>query len=94
MALRSRLSDPRVWVRIYSIIAGAWVLLMIPSLLWWKDSLLWVIAMSCYANFAGSMASLQAARADVNSSTAEDLARLEQKIDAMRGRINLLTRGR
>jgi len=94
VALRSRLSDPRVWVRIYSIIAGAWVLLMIPSLLWWKDSLLWVIAMSCYANFAGSMASLQAARADVNSSTAEDLARLEQKIDAMRGRINLLTRGR
>jgi len=83
-----------VWVRIYSIIAVAWVLLMIPSLLWWKDSLLWVIAMSCYANFAGSMASLQAARADVNSSTAEDLARLEQKIDAMRGRINLLTRGR
>jgi len=94
VALRSRLSDPRVWVRIYSIIAAAWVLLMIPSLLWWKDSLLWVIAMSCYANFAGSMASLQAARADVNSSTAEDLARLEQKIDAMRGRINLLTRGR
>jgi len=94
VSLRSRLSDPQVWVRIYSIIAAAWVLLMIPSLLWWKDSLLWVIAMSCYANFAGSMASLQAARADVNSSTAEDLARLEQKIDAMRGRINLLTRGR
>ena len=58
-----------------------WAGLMLPSLLWWKESLVWVIIMSCYANFAGSMASLQSARADRNSPTCEDLQRIERKVD-------------
>lgn len=28
-----------------------WVLMAIPTLLWWKDSVLWVAIMSLYANY-------------------------------------------
>lgn len=29
---------------------GVWGLLLIPSLIWWKNSILWVIFISIYAN--------------------------------------------
>jgi hypothetical protein len=32
----------------------AWVLLLVPTLLWWTHSLLWVIIMSWWANVAAS----------------------------------------
>jgi hypothetical protein len=75
--------SPATWVKVHTVAAVIWALLLIPSLLWWKNSLIWVIAMSCYANFAGSMASVQAARADCNSPTREDLERLDHKISAL-----------
>ena len=78
--MRLRMPSPAVWVRIHTTLACMWALLMIPSLMWWKESLVWVIAMSCYANFAGSMASLQAARADLNSPTTEDLERANARL--------------
>lgn len=28
-----------------------WVLMIVPTLLWWKDSVLWVACMSLYANW-------------------------------------------
>lgn len=31
--------------------AGIWLLLLIPTLLWWKESILWVAFMSLYANY-------------------------------------------
>lgn len=31
-----------------------WVVLLIPTLLWWKDSLIWVVIMSWWANVAAS----------------------------------------
>ena len=74
---------PRTWMKIHTVAAVIWALLLIPSLLWWKSSLLWVIAMSCYANFAGSMASLQAARADCNSPTKEDLDKLDRRVSEL-----------
>lgn len=93
--LADKIGDPTIWVRVHTTLAVTWILLFIPSLLWWKNSLMWVIAMSCYANFAGSMASLQAARADSNSVSMEDLRRVEGKVDALLGKVNLLmARGR
>lgn len=41
--------------------------LLVPTLLFWRDSLLWVIAMSLYANFVGHFSAWQAARAELNS---------------------------
>jgi hypothetical protein len=44
--------------------AGLWAALLVPTLLWWRDSILWVAAMSLYANFIGHWSAYQAARAE------------------------------
>lgn len=36
--------------RCHLVAAVMWVGLAIPSLIWWKDSVLWVILISIYAN--------------------------------------------
>ena len=41
-----------------------WVMLLIPSILWWKDSILWVIFLSIYANIASHLAGYSGARAE------------------------------
>ena len=43
----------------------AWAVLLVPSVLWWRDSLVWVVVMSAWANFAGHFSSWQAARVEV-----------------------------
>jgi len=40
-----------------------WGLLAVPSILWWKDSILWVIFISLYANVATHLSGYEAARA-------------------------------
>lgn len=41
-----------------------WMLLLVPTLLWWKDSILWVAIMSIWANVASHWSGYQAARAE------------------------------
>lgn len=48
----------------HACLAGAWALALIPTLLWWRDSVLWVAAMSLYANFIGHVSAMQGARAE------------------------------
>lgn len=40
-----------------------WALALIPTILWWKNSILWVAFMSLYANFVGHYSSYEAAKA-------------------------------
>lgn len=44
--------------------ALAWAVLIVPTLLFWKSSILWVASMSLYANFIGHWSAYQAARAE------------------------------
>jgi hypothetical protein len=37
-----------------------WILMIIPTLLWWKDSILWVLVLSLYANIEASAAAMEA----------------------------------
>jgi hypothetical protein len=46
------------------VLAGVWALLLIPTLLLWKSSVLWVSAMSLYANFVGHLSAAKASRAE------------------------------
>lgn len=46
------------------VMMGVWALLLIPTLIWWKDSILWVAGMSLYANFVGHFSAYQAVRAE------------------------------
>lgn len=42
----------QLWI--WGLFTVGWVLLLVPTLLWWQDSLLWVIIMSWWANVAAS----------------------------------------
>lgn len=44
-----------------------WLVLIVPSLLWWKESLPWLVLMSVWANLAGHFAAWQGARSEENA---------------------------
>lgn len=48
-----------------------WALMAAPTILWFRDSIMWVAFMSLYANFAAEMAGYQAARAEDSNSEKE-----------------------
>jgi hypothetical protein len=54
----------RQWRHIHAGLTIAWLILIIPSMLLWKDSVPWLVFMSVWANVAGSFGSWQAARAE------------------------------
>ncbi|HDT5878386.1 TPA: hypothetical protein QHC10_003488 [Klebsiella quasipneumoniae subsp. similipneumoniae] len=58
--------------RCHLVAAVMWVGLTIPSLIWWKDSVLWVILISIYANIVGHLSGYSAARADQAAEENED----------------------
>ncbi|HBQ0137153.1 TPA: hypothetical protein ME981_001959 [Klebsiella pneumoniae] len=58
--------------RCHLVAAVMWVGLAIPSLIWWKDSVLWVILISIYANIVGHLTGYSAARADQAAEESED----------------------
>ena len=58
--------------RCHLVAAVMWVGLAIPSLSWWKDSVLWVILISIYANIVGHLSGYSAARADQAAEESED----------------------
>ncbi|HHE0232727.1 TPA: hypothetical protein ACOZ2Y_000941 [Klebsiella pneumoniae] len=58
--------------RCHLVAAVMWVGLAIPSLIWWKDSVLWVIFISIYANIVGHLSGYSAARADQAAEESED----------------------
>ncbi|HHC1009989.1 TPA: hypothetical protein ACN7UL_001468 [Klebsiella pneumoniae] len=58
--------------RCHLVAAVMWVGLAIPSLIWWKDSVLWVILIIIYANIVGHLSGYSAARADQAAEESED----------------------
>jgi len=58
----------RGWKVVHRCLAGVWLLLAIPTLLWWRESILWVAFMSLYANVASHWSAAQAAEADEHAS--------------------------
>ncbi|EIX9475735.1 hypothetical protein ML049_000025 [Klebsiella pneumoniae] len=63
---------PVIIKRCHLVAAVMWVGLAIPSLIWWKDSVLWVILISIYANIVGHLSGYSAARADQAAEESED----------------------
>lgn len=50
------------WVHL--VLAAAWALLIIPTVIWWKNSILWVAGCSLYANVVAHLAAYAGARAE------------------------------
>lgn len=48
---------------------AVWLVLTIPTLLWWRETILWVALMSVWANVASHFGAWQAARAEVAAET-------------------------
>lgn len=52
------------WVKFHGIATVTWIALVVPTVIWWKESLLWVALMSCYANVGTHWSAYQASRAE------------------------------
>lgn len=59
--MKNFLSSNKVAVKVHLSLAALWVALMPPTVLFWKDSVLWIGVMSCYALVGAHLASYQAA---------------------------------
>lgn len=58
--------SPRVHLIAHRTMQVLWLLLIVPTLLWWRESVLWVAFMSLYANFAAHSAAAEAAEAKMH----------------------------
>jgi len=56
--------------RVHLFLALIWAVLTIPTLLWWKNSILWVSLMSIYAIVISHLAAYSAAHAEKAASQA------------------------
>lgn len=56
--------SPRRVAQVHYVLAVVWALLLLPTLLWWRDSVFWVAAMSLYANLVGHLSAAKASRAE------------------------------
>lgn len=58
--------------RFHAVMVGVWVALIVPSLLWWSESVLWVICISLWANVATHWGAWQASRAETAAETTNE----------------------
>jgi hypothetical protein len=52
------------WCQFHKFMVIVWIVLAVPTVLWWKESILWVAFLSLYANAATHFSAWQAARAE------------------------------
>lgn len=58
------LQDKTFLRRFHASAVIVWLILIIPTLLWWKEAIVWVAIMSIWANVASHWAAWQASRAE------------------------------
>ena len=75
------MSNMRKRVLVHGLVAFTQVALSIPALLWWKNSVLFVIGLSLFANFYSAVSALEAADDSKVMKRLDELERniLEQK---------------
>lgn len=61
------------------IFTFVWIALTAPSLLWWKDSILWVILISIWANIVGHFSAYLAARSEAAQSQGHNLTEADRQ---------------
>lgn len=63
--LIDKLDDAPFHVRFNLIMTAVWLVLLPFTLIFWKDSVTWIVLMSWYANFVGHISAWTAAKAEV-----------------------------
>lgn len=62
-----KMPGARTWMWIHGTLAPLWFLLIIPTVLLWSESVLWIGLISCYANAVGHFSAWQGSRAEKES---------------------------
>jgi hypothetical protein len=70
---------------LHRVIAAIWLLLAVPTILWWHESVLWVAFCSLYANSITHWGVAQSASAEVAAVSAQT-ANVEAEEVTVRGR--------
>lgn len=56
---------PATWLaRVNAVLTCVWLVLAVPAIVWWRDSVPFLVGVSVYANVAGHLAAWQGARAE------------------------------
>jgi multisubunit Na+/H+ antiporter MnhG subunit len=66
------LNSPKFWRNFNGVCTVIWTLLIIPTVLWWTDSIVWVVFMSLWANIASHLAGYVAGRTEVKEDKREE----------------------
>jgi hypothetical protein len=64
--------SPQAMIRYHFAMMVIWPILLIPTLIWWKESILWIASMSLYANWASHFSGWDAARAGLLASQSQE----------------------
>lgn len=64
MSPLNALLSPTFTTRFHATMTVIWLLLIVPTVLWWQNSITWVIVMSLWANIAAHAAAFQASRSE------------------------------
>lgn len=59
--------SPRGHLVLHRVLQWTWAILAIPTLLWWRESIIWVAFMSLYANFVGHAGAAEAAEGKIHA---------------------------
>lgn len=62
--IRQKFKDPKFMKKFHAALTLVWFLLVIPTVIFWAESVLWVALISCYANAVGHFSAYQATRAE------------------------------
>lgn len=62
-----QISGPTTWRHVHATLTFVWFLLVIPTVIFWAESVLWVALISCYANAAAHFSAWQGSRAEEES---------------------------
>jgi len=73
----------KTWRRIQLGHCIFWLLMIPPSVLWWRDSIPYLVGLSVWANVAGAVAAFQGARSEEASPHENDVYRVEEKLDRL-----------
>lgn len=52
--------------RFHLAMMGVWTIAVIPTLLWWRESILWIAFLSLYGIWVGHFSAYDAARAEMS----------------------------
>lgn len=59
-----RLLAPEIWVWFHALATLTWIVLLFPALIWWKESVPFLVLISVWANIASHWACFQASQGE------------------------------